>query len=88
MYRISCFALVKKNFLHYKEGSIVGMALSANPYYSEEELVKISVKNDKYDFFCNTIAWETFNIYFDIITFVAGYERTGQVPVYEGKIYW
>lgn len=88
MYRISCFALVKKNFLHYKEGSIVGMALSANPYYSEEEWVKISVKNDKYDFFCNTIAWETFNIYFNIITFVAGYERTGQVPVYEGKIYW
>ena len=83
MYRISCYARMKKNFFHYKKDSVVGLAVR-----SVLESCIVSIKKERSDFMSETISWDMFHEYFDIIMFVPGYERKGQVPVYEGKIYW
>ena len=83
MYRISCYARMKKNFFHYKKDSVVGLAVR-----SVLDSYIVSIKKERYDFMSETISWDMFHEYFDIIMFVPGYERKGQVPVYEGKIYW
>lgn len=83
MYRISCYARMKKNFFHYKKDSVVGVAIN-----SVLGNCNISIKKERYDFMTESISWDMFHEHFDIIKFIPGYERKGQVPVYEGKIYW
>ena len=83
MYRISCYARMKKNFFHYKKDYVVGLAVR-----SVLDSCIVSIKKERYDFMSETISWDMFHEYFDIIMFVPGYERKGQVPVYEGKNYW
>ena len=83
MYRIGCYARMKKNFFHNKKDSVVGVAVR-----SILDSCIVSIKKERYEFMTETISWDMFHEYFDIIMFVPGYERKGQVPVYEGKIYW
>ena len=83
MYRIGCYARMKKNFFHYKKDSVVGIAVK-----SILDSCIVSIKKERYDFMTETISWDMFHEYFDILMFVPGYERKGQVPIYEGKIYW
>ena len=83
MYRIGCYARMKKNFFHYEKDSVVGVAVR-----SILDSCIVSIKKEQFDFTTKTISWDMFHEYFDIIMFVPGYERKGQVPIYEGKIYW
>ena len=83
MYRISCYVRLKKNFFHYKKDSVVGVAIN-----SVLGNCRIAIKKERWDFMTESISWYMFHEHFDIIMFVPGYERKGQVPVYEGKIYW
>lgn len=85
MYRISCYARLKKRFLHYKQDSIVGVAINT---MVNDNGCHLAIKNERWDFSAQNISWDMFHEYFDIIMFIPGYERKGQVPVYEGKIYW
>ena len=49
MYRISCYARMKKNFFHYKKDSIVGLAVR-----SVLDSCIVSIKKERYDFMTET----------------------------------
>ena len=50
MYRISCYARLKKNFFHYKKDSVVGVAIK-----SVLGNCNISIKKERYDFMTESI---------------------------------